>query len=67
MKNAEIMVDALSIWFFLSTTIFIFLFQFSLYSSGNEKNEKTGNYCDGSMSINGWEMMIPLGFFVGTG
>ncbi|XP_022950623.1 protein DETOXIFICATION 27-like isoform X2 [Cucurbita moschata] len=33
MKNAEIMVDALSI----------------------------------CMSINGWEMMIPLGFFVGTG
>ncbi|KAK6923344.1 Multi antimicrobial extrusion protein [Dillenia turbinata] len=53
LKNAEIAVDALSIWY--DSFNYLVILSLSLLLSTL------------SMTINSWEMMIPLAFFAGTG
>lgn len=64
LSDATIAVDALSIWYAIDFEAQIYL-EF-LQSFLQTYNIVIGyNFC--SMTINGWELMIPLAFFAGTG
>lgn len=60
LQNAKIAVDALSIWY---VSLDQSISTFTLTS----KFDLIYFHCFPSMSINGWEMMIPLAFFAGVG
>ncbi|XP_068641885.1 protein DETOXIFICATION 27-like isoform X1 [Aristolochia californica] len=65
LKNAKVAVDALSIWLAPAPSLVSF-------NSPNMKSffflsRKALIFVIFSMNINGWEIMIPLAFFAGTG
>jgi MATE family multidrug resistance protein len=64
LKNAEIAVDALSIWYLAVGTSVSISIQICSHANVTEMS----NYlCNCSLTINGWELMIPLGFLAATG